>query len=256
MSKILILGAGGMAGSMISKYLVIQKHDVTAFLRKDFDALKDEIPNLNKYDYVINCIGLIKQKSDDSDLLYKLNAKFPKKLSLKHKKLIHISSDCVFSGKIKEKFAYSCNDVTDAEDDYGKSKAQGEMIDAMVLRTSIIGPAKDNSGLFEWLRNSKEFNIKGFYNHFWNGITTLELSKIIHNIIIKNEYKHGVSQLGSNCVSKLELLHLINSIFFLLKNIIPYEDVKTINRNLFSFNYSKELALQLYELKEFMNEIG
>lgn len=255
MSKILVLGAGGMAGSMIHKYLTIQNHDVTGWFRTNFDVLKDELPDLSSYDYVINCIGLIKQKSDNSDLLYKLNAEFPKKLALKHNKVIHISSDCVFSGKLNSDEKYFDWQNPDSEDDYGKSKAEGEKINAMVLRTSIIGPSKDDSGLFEWLRATKQNRINGFYNHLWSGITTLELAKIIDTIISnKGRYNYGIFQLAANSVYKYELLHFINSIFNLKKNIVPYFSEKSINRSLVPFDISKNIALQLHELKEFIEQ--
>src|SRR5512143_2274853 len=98
MTSILVLGAGGMAGSMMTSYLSKQGQQVTPMFRQDFDALKDDWPDISHFDYVINCIGLIKQKSSDDALLYALNSEFPQRLSQKCKRLIHLSSDCVFSG--------------------------------------------------------------------------------------------------------------------------------------------------------------
>lgn len=248
--KIAILGAGGMAGSMMSRYLS-EYHEVASLHRSDFDVEKDTIPNLRDYDYVVNCIGVIKQKSSNEKLLFDVNGKFPYKLAWSCNRLIHISSDCVFSGNLPEHSAYRTTDIRDAKDSYGKSKAEGEISEAIVLRTSIIGPSKDNDGLFEWFRNTKENPVKGFDNHWWSGITTLELAKIVNEVMDKSYYK-GIYQIASEKISKLHLLHLINSTFNLGKNIIPTKSIQSINRSLLADIFAKPLAEQLYELKEYM----
>jgi dTDP-4-dehydrorhamnose reductase len=251
MSKVLVLGSAGMAGSIISKFLS-SYHDVTSFDRRHFDCLKDKIPALDKYDCVINCIGKIKQKESSIDDYYKINSEFPKELCKKTNKLIHISSDCVFSGKLSISKAYYSKDHPDADDDYGKSKALGEFPDeSMVLRTSIIGPSKDNAGLFEWFKNNNSAEIPGYINHIWSGITTLELAKIINAILNENKYKHGLYQIASNKLSKYDLLTQINETFDLDKNIIPYFDINYINRSLLSDIQCQNIKQQLLELKEF-----
>lgn len=248
--KILVLGAGGMAGSTITKYLS-SNFEVTPWYRQDYSA-PDPLPDLSGYDFVINCIGIIKQKTATPDMMYSINSKFPLMLSKSCKKLIHISSDCVFSGKITEDQSYRTDDLKDAEDDYGKSKAIGENINAMILRTSIIGPSKDNSGLFEWFRNTKEPIVRGFYNHWWSGITTLELAKTIENFIRYDAYKTGVIQVASNKISKLDLLHLINSYWHLSKEIYPVASQEPINRVLVPDLKTIDISRQLFELREFI----
>lgn len=251
--KLLVLGASGMAGSMMFKYL--SKHyDTTAWFREDFDPIKDPIPDLSQYDYVINCIGLIKQKSNgnDDELMYKINSDFPQRLANKHNRVIHISSDCVFSGDLPEDKAYKRTDVPDAKDAYGKSKAQGEVKNAMVLRTSIIGPSKDNFGLFEWFRDNQQAAVQGYTNHWWSGITTLELAMAVDTIIKYNLYKHKLWQLASQKISKFDLLCLINQVFSLNKNIVPHQDGQTINRVLVSNINIRPLNTQLQDLKIFM----
>jgi dTDP-4-dehydrorhamnose reductase len=256
--KILILGAGGMAGSMITKYLknYYEPDDVTGLLRDNFDVLNNDIPDLSNYDYVINCIGLIKQKSSDDKLFFTINSDFPKKLAKKHKKIIHISSDCVFSGKLSMDKKYNTNDIRDAQDSYGKSKADGELINAMILRTSIIGPSKDNSGLFEWFKNTTENPVNGFCNHWWSGITTLELAKIINDIIRNDKYKHGIYQISSEPISKYALLCIINNIFNLNKNIFISNSTEDINRILLADIKASALIDQLNELKKYTDEIS
>lgn len=253
--SILVLGAGGMAGSMIVSYLKSKDIPVIAMFRQDFDALKDDWPDISHFDYVINCIGLIKQKSSDDSLLFKLNSVFPYKLSTKCKRLIHISSDCVFSG-IKLHGNYTINDRPDAKDSYGQSKAEGELSilkspNVLILRTSIIGPAKDNAGLFEWFRNTKDNPIKGFSNHLWSGITTLELAKQIHIILQNNNFDIGLKQIASPAISKYLLLSQINEVFDLEKVIALYKSPESINRALYPDIVAKDIYLQLNDLKDF-----
>jgi dTDP-4-dehydrorhamnose reductase len=248
--KILVLGAGGMVGSMMTRYLIHQGYDVKPSFRNDFNPLQDEIPDMMEYDYVVNCIGLIKQKSSDKDLLFALNADLPHRLAQKCEKLIHISSDCVFSGNLHPDKSYSTYSTTDATDDYGQSKAAGEPKAAMVLRTSVIGPSRDNYGLFEWFRHTDQDPVRGFANHWWSGITTLELSKIVDNIVSNNLYNHGTYQISSGNICKYDLLVKINSIFDLRKNIQRCEDVKSVNRTLLSNIQAADIQTQLAELKE------
>lgn len=255
MASILVLGAGGMAGSMISKYLSWRGHNMVPMFRKDFDALSETTkwPNIKQYDYVINCIGLIKQKSSDDDLLYALNSAFPNKLVNECKRLIHISSDCVFSGNLPEGQSYNINDIPDATDAYGKSKAKGEVSDvAMILRTSIIGPSNDSFGLFEWFRSTNDNPVKGFSNHWWSGITTLELAKIIDLIIASDQYSHGLAHIATSPISKYLLLCQINEVFDLRKPIEQCKSSTSINRVLDADSTCKDIYFQLKELKKFI----
>jgi len=252
--KILIFGANGMAGSMITSYLK-RKYEVTALSRKEFDCLQDPIPSVSNFDYVINCIGLIKQKSNDSELLIKINSEFVHALAqvclINDAKLIHLSSDCVFSGELDSNLSYKTCDVKDAKDDYGKSKANGESAFAMVLRTSIIGPSYDNFGLFEWFKNTSDNPVKGFDNHLWGGITTLELSKIIDKIIENNLHQNKILQITGTNISKYNLLLLINDIFKLNKIVNKCNANESINRSLIGDYQAQEIEKQLYELKEY-----
>ena len=164
MKNILLLGGSGMLGSMVASYLINKNYNVTVSLTSpkllkyepkaiiyknylNFDSL-----NTSNYDYVINCVGAIKQKNYTCDQFYYLNSIFPQNLALQCEregnKLIHYSSDCIFSGL--SNLPYNKKDLCDASDDYGKSKFLGETTNAIVFRSSIIGPAEDTYGLFEW----------------------------------------------------------------------------------------------------------
>lgn len=239
--KIVIFGSSGMAGSMISSYLNY-KHNIININRSSFDVLIDKIPEIS-CDYAINCIGVTKQKNQKN--INDINVNFVKKLSTKYR-LIHLSSDCVFSGKKAEK--YNKFDKKDCTDIYGLSKSDSELDNIMSIRTSIIGPAKDSFGLFEWFKTKKE--CYGFTNHIWSGITTLELAKFIDYIINKNKYSFGVTQIGSDVISKYQLLNLINFIFDYKKIIYPKDDVY-INRSLNSDHKLISIIEQLEELKRF-----
>lgn len=249
--KIAVLGSQGMAGSIIFRYLK-ERYSITGFSRQDYDVLKDRLPNLSEYDWVINCIGLIKQKEGSQEDFFKINTKFPHRLSHQCQKLIHLSSDCVFSGHLPKELSYSVNDNKDAQDVYGKSKAFGEPSHAIVLRTSIIGPSKTKHGLFEWFKHNHQI-INGFTNHWWSGITTLELAKIIDQIC-QQQYDNNVYQISSNKVCKFALLNSINQIYHFEKIIQPYQDLHTINRSLHGNIIAPEITIQLKELQRWMEQ--
>lgn len=200
--KVLILGVNGMAGHRIYEYLnSLNKYDITITARdsyyqytvptdifKDLDYLKNHI-NILCPDIIINCIGmLIKPCEENPDKAIYVNSYFPHWLERKTKntqtKIIHLSTDCVFDGKPKGN--NSENDTPTGVGFYAKSKALGEIINNkdLTLRMSIIGDElKENgSGLFVWFMKQKG-KINGYNNHYWSGITTLELAKQIDKII-------------------------------------------------------------------------
>lgn len=180
-------------------------------------------------DVLINCIGLIKQKggsTSDSEMVY-LNSYFPHLLKelcrAKQIRLIHFSTDCVFSGK---KGHYSETDLSDAEDLYGKTKFVGEIHDehCVTIRSSIIGPEiSTKHGLFQWFVDSNEITINGYTQAIYSGLTTLEMVNVI-KLILKRPDIGGLWQVTSTPISKFSLLDLINKELGLNKTIIPYHD--------------------------------
>ncbi|MCK9453177.1 MAG: SDR family oxidoreductase [Bacteroidales bacterium] len=247
-TKVLIIGATGMAGHMIYNYLQnTNKYKLynTVFRTKLNDdsiicdvrspnELKDTI-NKIRPDYIINCVGaLIKESKENPANSILLNAWLPHYLSRISKeidaRLIHISTDCVFSGT---RGNYKVDDFRDADDAYGRSKALGELINErdVTIRTSIIGPEiKENGeGLMSWLFSQKN-SIKGFAKTYWSGITTLELAKLIECII--GEYVPGIYNISpNNKISKFDLLHLIIDTFELKIEVIS-DDQKMIDKSL------------------------
>lgn len=270
--KILILGGTGMLGSMVTAFLYDQGYNVTFTSRNPnpkskipciyFDAKKFDVNRFKaqEYDLIINCIGAIKQKHNSPEDYYILNSVFPWKIAalckLQCVKFIHVSSDCVWNGKLNIPNKYKITSATDATDDYGISKAHGEPLEAITLRTSIIGPHNTEHGLFEWLRRSKKTQVSGYTNHHWSGVTTLELSRIIHYIIQNKLFVNKVSLVASNSLTKFELLNKINETFELKKEISEVVNVEEINRTFIDSLGIKlryyDIDSQLKDLKEWM----
>jgi len=264
--KILILGGSGMLGSMVCRVLAQDGHEITTTysskpslsfspscktIQFTYQHGCDIHPlDITQYDFVVNCCGLIRQKSSIGMKLYQMNSILPKQLGdicqTSKTRLIHVSTDCIFSGT---KGSYMKTDSCDAEDDYGISKYLGEDPNRQILfRTSIFGPATDSFGLFEWFRSSKGA-VNGFTNHIWSGVTTLELAKQIATAI-GLEYKSSLYQIATSPVSKFDLLNMTNRIFGLNKTIVPMTTV-TIDRSLISDYPVKSIEEQLVELRDF-----
>jgi dTDP-4-dehydrorhamnose reductase len=186
---------------------------------------------------VINCIGLIKQLADAKDPLSTLpvNSMFPHRLArlcaLAGIRVVHVSTDCVFSGK---KGHYSEKNLSDAEDLYGKSKFIGELHDqehAITLRTSIIGhELNSNHGLVDWFL-SQSGEVKGYSKAIFSGLPTVELALVIKDYVLTRPKLHGLYHVAATPIAKLELLHLIAYQYKKAINIIP-DDRLVIDRSL------------------------
>ena len=276
MKKILIIGSKGMAGHMIKNYLESRnKYEVYSTFRKkeneilnekefDLDAFNTEklreILNTVKPDFVINCIGILNQFAEENpDIAIYVNGYFPHLLDRLSKeygyKLIHITTDCVFSGK---KGNYTENDFRDADSYYGRSKAIGEVNNnrTLTFRTSIIGPDinENGIGLFNWFtKQSGEIN--GYSNVFWSGVTTLELAKAIEASFEQNI--SGIYHLTNNeKISKYDLLKLFAKYTGKEIKINKYEDYhsdKTLIDTRKEFNYTVPSYEEM--IKEMTEEI-
>jgi dTDP-4-dehydrorhamnose reductase len=263
--KVLILGANGCLGHQLVDYLS-EIHTVKGLTRSEIGDIKyNHQPlwlkmRLFKPDWVINCIGAIKQKDySRKDFIY-INSLFPHQLvdmCQSWTKLIHISTDCVFSGNLKHHYSYTESDDTDALNDYGRSKALGEILDkenVITLRTSIIGrELNSRHGLFEWSLSNQGEIIKGFKNVLYSGLTTLALSKVIDDLITKDSISTGLWHVSSQPISKLDLLNEINDIFELNQTIqeTPYPH---INRKLNSSKFKLKTGYQPYSWDQMLEE--
>lgn len=262
--KIILFGSNGMLGSYLKTYLS-DKYNVVALTRQDIDLADVDEDNLlnflrdhvSKDDVIINACGVIKQRDYNVKDMIMVNSMFPHILA-KFKseldcKVIHITTDCVYSGYKGE---YIETDLHDCLDDYGKSKSLGENPTIMNIRTSIIGEETYNKkSLLEWVISNKNNTIDGYDNHLWNGVTCLELAKLIDSVIKTNGYWNGVQHVHSpDTVSKFELVSMINEIYGL--NITINKKTTNINchRNLATINekrVEKKLFDQILDLKEF-----
>ncbi len=252
--KILILGGHGMLGHRLWVNLR-KEHEVwvtvrqasspfpshpefpTQYVRTDvdagnFDQVTRALASIQP-DLVINCIGLIKQMGHlarDPIMSISLNALLPHRISLVCRaakiRMIHISTDCVFSGR---KGNYLEADESDAEDLYGRSKFLGEVAyppHSITLRTSIIGrELKTRLGLIEWFLAHKDGDtIRGYKHAIFSGFTTDELSHVIMNYVIPHAELSGLYHVSTDPISKHDLLHLVNKTLNRNIKILPDED--------------------------------
>lgn len=204
MKKILVFGATGMAGHIITMYLsqFKEKYEVhnvchrNKFNKESIICDIEDIKKVNKIvedinpTVIINCIGVLNKTAeyDIKNTVY-INSFFPNFLArigeMKNIKIIHLSTDCVFDGK---KGNYTEKSFKSEDGIYGLSKNLGEISgkNSLTIRTSIIGPElKNGSGLFHWFMKQKG-RMKGFTNVYWTGITTLELAKAIDEALEEN----------------------------------------------------------------------
>ncbi|MBC8594794.1 SDR family oxidoreductase [Oscillospiraceae bacterium N12] len=279
MKKVLLFGATGMAGHVVYYYLQSTgKYNITNVVFRipltadsiivdvtDRNAVTKVIADVNP-EIIINCVGVLvegaKRYPDNAILI---NAYFPhllKKLSDEiGAKLIHISTDCVFSGK---KGNYTEEDIPDAQDVYGRSKALGEIINDkdLTIRTSIIGPElkKNGEGLFHWFM-MQQGSVNGFKTAIWGGVTTLELAKAIC-VAIDSEISGLIHLTNGVGISKLELLNLFKEIWHKQDiDILPYNandvDKSIAKSNKFNYVVSdyKSMLVELYDWMSTHEEI-
>lgn len=213
--------------------------DVTDFAR--LDALIADV----RPDVVVNCVGIIKQLSQAHEAIpsITINSLLPHRLAAACAKagarLIHISTDCVFSGR---RGMYREDDVSDAEDLYGRSKFLGEVGGgALTLRTSIIGrELRGTSGLVEWFLANRGGAVDGYEQAIFSGLTTLALADLIGDLIDNFNGRHpalaGLYQVSTEPVDKLSLLRLLNEAYGANVMIRPSSAVR-IDRSLDSSRF-------------------
>jgi len=235
--KVLVLGATGMLGHKLVQVLGKQfqvmgtvRGDPTAYQHHpvlepmtligkvqadDFDSVIRAFAAVQP-EAVINGIGLIKQRPGATNPLpsIMLNALWPHRLAqlcrAASARLIHISTDCVFSGR---KGNYTEDDRSDAEDLYGRTKFLGEVSDpgCLTLRTSIVGRELGTcSGLIEWFLSQRGGAINGYTRAIYTGLTTQVLTELIGDLLVNHPGLSGLWQVSSEPISKYDLLQLVN----------------------------------------------
>ncbi len=193
-------------------------------------------------DCVVNCIGLVKQLADSNDPLQAVpvNTLLPHRLAdlckTTQSRLIHISTDCVFSG---EKGNYLETDFPDAHDLYGRSKLLGEVDypHAITLRTSIIGhEILGSKSLVNWFL-SQQGAVKGFSRAIFSGLPTVELATVVRDFVLPNQNLHGLYHVASQPINKFDLLKIISKVYGKKIEIVPSEDLvidRSLNANRFN----------------------
>jgi len=260
MTKVLVLGAGGMLGHQLLLQLdhgfeiagttrIFNQQLAATGINlysgvdvQDIDTVEECIDRFMP-DVILNAVGIIKQlqETSNAETSIHINALFPHQLTRicaeRAIRLILFSTDCVFSG---EKGApYAGNDFADARDLYGMSKYMGEVNQSgvLTLRTSIIGhELQDKHSLLEWVLSCAEGCIEGYANALFSGFTTLEMSHIVSMIINNFPDMHGIYQVSSDPISKYDLICIINEIYRL--NI-------EVKRNM-EFNCDRRLDSSLF----------
>ena len=264
--KILILGGNGMIGHTFLRSWQ-SRHDVKVTLQRNLEDYKsfdlynsdnsftninvlnldllDNLINGFKPDCIVNCVGLTKQLINQNQALKPLliNSVFPHQLlslCVKNRiRLIHLSTDCVFSGK---KGFYAEQDVSDAEDVYGRTKFLGEVSEgnSVTIRKSSIGLELDsNHGLIEWLLNQKE-TIKGYTNAIYSGFPSSILAEIVESVITDHKDLEGIWHISSSPISKYDLLQgLVDRLDNFEIDIMP-DDKIMIDRSLDSSRFNKK----------------
>jgi dTDP-4-dehydrorhamnose reductase len=267
---IVVLGPNGMLGQMVVAYFISFGYKVVSISdRFEEDSKWKILNNILKYPdaIVVNCIGRIKQKTTSEKELLWSNTILPLTLVrylLPGQIIIHPSTDCVFDGLAGR--PYLINDNTDAKDSYGWSKIMAEEVlikrpNTLITRVSIVGPDKNPTakGLMGWFfSNATASHVKGYTNHLWNGITTLEWCKQVEKILINDhlEKEHSAKLIQFSTKeyhSKYQMLCLFNEIYNKKYIIDPVEEKQTIDRRLIGQIICQPLSMQLQELKNNYN---
>ncbi len=269
--RILILGGDGMLGHQLLKSWQ-GRHAVTVTLRqslshyarynlfnqensfadvdvRQFSKLARVVEDFRP-DAVINSVGIIKQREDAADAVQsiEINALLPHKLAVLCKKigarLVHLSTDCVFSGS---KGLYREDDLPDAGDLYGRSKLLGEIpgSNAITLRSSIIGlELSRKKSLVEWFL-AQQGTIRGFHRAIYSGVTTLEMARIIEHLLTQHPDLSGVWQVASQPISKYELLSELLKRLPELNVKIERDDSFVCDRSLDGSHFQQETGYEV-----------
>jgi len=246
--RVLILGVAGMAGHKLWQVLGDEFEaygtlhgDPTAYEHtglfdragvlshvdaEDLQALVRVFAQIRP-EAVINAVGIVKQRAEAKQALPSLaiNAVLPHRLAMLcaacGARLIHLSTDCVFTGA---RGGYTEDDVSDAQDLYGRTKLLGEVdyCPGLTLRTSIIGRELANHrGLVDWFLSQRGKQVRGFTKAIFSGLTTLELSRLIAKLLREFPDLSGLYQVSTDPISKYDLLCLIREVYGLDISIEP-----------------------------------
>ena len=274
MKKVVVIGCKGMAGHVVKTYLestgIYEVWGIARGIDSGQKLINLDVSNTKElesildngsFDVVINCIGLLNKTAEDNpELAVWFNSYFPQLLASygkKHNfKLVHISTDCVFSGK---EGGYKEDSFKNGIGFYAQSKALGEVINTkdLTFRTSIIGPELNENGigLFHWFMSQND-EVFGYSEAYWSGVTTIELAKGIHEAI-KQDLTGLYHFVNSTKISKFDLINEFNANFRDGGiNIISKSDYK-VDKSLINtrddFNYTiNSYKIMIKEMKNWI----
>lgn len=280
-TRVLVLGASGMLGSTLFRAFSRSPEFITFGSIREASAMRYFVPELHdalipnvyldgesglltafavaKPDVVINCIGIIKQLPNANDHLDSLaiNAMLPHRLAkycdATDARLVHFSTDCVFSGKLG---LYKEDDFPDAYDLYGRTKFLGEVAyeNSVTLRTSIIGHELDRSkSLVDWFL-SQSGEVKGFTKAVFSGLPTIEVASVVKEYVIPNPKLSGVYHLSVDPINKYDLLNLVATTYGKDIRITP-DDKLSIDRSLNSDRFRAATGFKPKAWSELIEEM-
>jgi dTDP-4-dehydrorhamnose reductase len=256
--KVLIIGATGMLGNAMFRFLSadpnlfvfatvrsessaknfpspLSEHLIAGIDVESYDSLVQVFADVRP-DVVVNCVGLVKQLAESNEPLrvVPINTLLPHRLASLcqaiNGRLIHISTDCVFSG---QKGNYLESDFPDADDLYGRTKLLGEVnySHTITLRTSIIGhELSGHRSLVGWFL-AQERPVKGFKRAIFSGLPTVELARVVRDFVLPREELHGLYHVAAKPINKFDLLNLISKTYEKTIEIAPDEET-VIDRSL------------------------
>jgi dTDP-4-dehydrorhamnose reductase len=283
--KILVLGAEGMLGHKMFQTLSSRYADTACtvarplgdpFYRRidlfskgrvidrvdamDFSRLR-QVLDAERPGHVVNCIGIIKQREESRAAIpsITLNSLLPHKLAEFTAgwggRVIHFSTDCVFSGK---RGRYTEEDPSDAEDLYGRTKFLGEVSteNALTLRTSIIGrELAQFKSLLEWFLGQKGKAVRGFKRVIYSGVTTNYMSRLVGNLISDHPGLSGLFQVTAPAVSKYDLLCMVRQEFNLDIEIVP-DETEISDRSMIGEKFMKATGYGLPGWQDMVSELA
>jgi dTDP-4-dehydrorhamnose reductase len=257
----MVLGGAGMLGHKMFQILREQFDGVFCTIREEIGKApldqvellqgKDVVPGVDVTDFpaleailsafrpefVVNCVGVIKQRPEAFSPIpsITINSLLPHKLAQVVTRwggrVVHFSTDCVFSGKCGN---YTEEDISDAVDLYGKTKFLGEVaaVNTLTLRTSIIGrELTEHSSLLDWFLAKNNKTVLGYRKVIYSGVTTNHLAELLASIIQKHPGLNGLYQVASEPISKYNLLCLLREAFALDVQIEP-DDLEVSDRSM------------------------
>lgn len=280
--RILILGGDGMLGHRLLMHLqdrhetkVTLRRELAAYERyglftpensygsveaKDTERLLEVMGDFHP-EAVVNAVGIVKQRGTAKEAIpsLEINALLPHRLAVLCRavgaRLVHLSTDCVFSGR---KGNYTEGDVADAEDLYGRTKLLGEVTDAgcITLRTSIIGlELSRRTGLIEWFL-AQRGEIRGFTKAIYTGLTTAEMSHVIERVLVEHPHLSGVWQVASEPINKYDLLVRFSEVLGRDDVRIVPDDTVSIDRSLLPVAFERATGYSAPGWNEMLKELG